>query len=104
MVDNNDRRKPVTVITVLCDARKIQRIAVTCRCSLRWIEFIPQELHDSDLIAEFQCSRCATRYHLYHKQLSRVKENSDDRQNTANANAKADGFGIAIDDKCNYDA
>lgn len=74
--------KPITVIRVLCDARKIQRIAITCRCSQRWTEQISSELYDSNLIAEFECERCKTRYHLHHKQLHRVMENNNDRSNT----------------------
>jgi len=36
-VDNN---KPVTVITVLCDPKRVQRIALTYKCSRRWTELI----------------------------------------------------------------
>lgn len=68
----------VGVFEVLSDPKRIQRIAITCRCSLRWIEFIPQELHDSDLICRFTCSRCATQYVLYHKQLKRLTEGDID--------------------------
>lgn len=75
--------KPITMITVLCDARRIQRIALTCRCAHKWVELVPQELHDSDMIARFACSSCGQEYDLHHKQLTRVTktENNNDGSN-----------------------
>lgn len=97
---SSDHDKPVNFIAVLCDPRRVQRIAITCRCSLRWIEFIPGELHDSDLIARFTCPRCDTEYDLHHKQLHRViKEN-------ASHDRPRQGFATVTinDDKQQYDS
>lgn len=77
---DSNKHKPVNMIVVLCDPRRVQRVAITCRCSLRWIEFIPQELHDSDMICQFECQRCHTLYRLHNKQLSRVKEDNNGRE------------------------
>jgi DNA-directed RNA polymerase subunit M/transcription elongation factor TFIIS len=74
MADNN---KPFNVITVLCDSRRVQTIAVTCRCGQRWTERIPAELHDSTMICQFECTSCHTLYHLADKVLKRVKEDAD---------------------------
>lgn len=92
------RDTPINNITVLCDSRRVQRIAITCRCTRRWIELVPAELHDSDMIAEFQCIACGTRYHLHHKTLQRVKEDTlrdSDKQTFA---------AIRTDNDVKYDA
>jgi len=54
---------PTNVITVICDARNMKAIRIACRCGRQWTERIPQELHDSDMIAQFECTQCG-RYHL----------------------------------------
>jgi hypothetical protein len=71
MANNN---KTINMIVVLCDPRRVQNIALTCRCGLRWIEHIPQELHDSDMTAQFECEKCHTLYRLHHHKLQRVEE------------------------------
>jgi DNA-directed RNA polymerase subunit M/transcription elongation factor TFIIS len=72
--------KPINVITVLCDTRRMQTIALTCRCGTRWTERVPGELHDSQMIAQFECPKCGQAYHLHNKTLHRVQEDSDARQ------------------------
>ena len=73
-MDNHN--KPISMIVVLCNPKTIQRIAITCQCAKRWIELVPKELHDSDMIAQFECPACSTLYHLYHKQLKRLTEDA----------------------------
>jgi len=92
--------KPFNVLRVGCDPSKVRRIAITCRCSLRWIEFIPGELHDSDMAVTLDCPRCHTEYRLQNKTIQRVKEDTDDRQNTH----KQTNVANASDDKRNYDS
>lgn len=69
-------KHPVTVIKVLCDAKRVKRIALTCKCTRKWTEVIPGELHDSDLTAQFECPACGQCYHLRNKVLIRVKEDT----------------------------
>lgn len=92
----DSRNKPVNMIIVLCDPRRVQRIAFTCRCSMRWIEFIPQELHDSDMTAQFSCPRCNTQYRLHQHQITRVKEDASGHQE--------EFARITTKDSRNYDA
>jgi len=95
-----DSRKPVNMIDVLCDPRRVQRIALTCRCGRRWVEYIPQELHDSDMTAQFECIACHTLYHLYHHQLRRVKEDAlHDESDRLNEVARS-----TVTDTTKYDA
>jgi predicted RNA-binding Zn-ribbon protein involved in translation (DUF1610 family) len=91
--------RPITVLRVLCDTRKLRRIAIVCRCAHRWLEIVPGELHDSKLIAEFDCPKCGQVYQLRDKTLQRVKEDTDDRQNTVTQQTNR-----ARGDKRNYDA
>jgi hypothetical protein len=81
-MDNNDRC--INLVRVLCDSRRVQTIAITCRCGNRWTERIPQELHESTMICCFECIRCSTQYLLRDKVLIRVKEDIDDQQQTVN--------------------
>lgn len=74
MDSNNHHAKPINVISVICDERKMQNIALTCRCGNRWTERIPGELHNSDMTAQFECEKCHTLYHLQNKQLRRAGE------------------------------
>jgi uncharacterized C2H2 Zn-finger protein len=82
--------KNINAIVVLCDSKTIQRVAITCRCETRWIELVPKELHDSDMIAQFECPKCGTLYRLHHKQLKRVQEDAHDRQQKPFAAIKPD--------------
>lgn len=70
--NNNRNGRPINMIVVLCDPRRVQTIALTCRCKRRWTEAVPQELHDSEMICQFECPDCHTLYRLHNKQLSRV--------------------------------
>ena len=101
----NNFEKPITVITVLCDARHIQTLRVTCRCGNVWTERVPQELHDSYLIAQFTCSRCE-RVHLLKnhvlKSYSKEEIHAFERQDIQTAfgdHGDYDG-----DDSVKYDA
>ena len=89
-------KKPINVIVVLCDPSKMQRIALTCRCGHRWTEVIPQELHDSDMIAQFECPKDSTIYHLHHKQLHRSQGGNYDRTSEVTR--------FAVDNKQQYDS
>ena len=88
-------RKPINCITVLCDPRRVQRVAITCRCGHRWVELIPAELHDSDMTAEFECY-CGQRYHLHNKQLHRVMEDTN--------GTKQEFARVVTNDKQHYDS
>ena len=73
--------KPINMIIVLCDPKRVQRIALTCKCDNKWTELIPQELHDSELIAQFECPKCGQLYRLHRHQLIRVNmEDAHDKQ------------------------
>jgi len=71
---------PTNLIVVICDARNMKTIRIACRCGRQWTERIPQELHDSDMIAQFECTQCG-RYHLLknHVLKSFSKEEYHDR-------------------------
>jgi hypothetical protein len=94
---------PINMITVICDASTMQTIRIACRCGRQWIERIPQELHDSELIAQFDCT-CG-RVHLLrnHQLLSLTKEEFHDRFN----DQATDGSRFAVrrpDQNIKYDA
>lgn len=76
--------EPVTMIKVLCDAKRLQTIAITCRCGRRWTEKIPAELHESRLIAVFDCPACQRQFWLRDKVLLPIplQGDSSDGQQT----------------------
>lgn len=81
-MSHND--KPITCITVLCDPKRVHRIALTCRCTRRWTELIPAEVHDSQLICQFTCPACGQHYILRDHQFIKEDEFNAGRQvNTA---------------------
>ena len=90
----------INMIKVMCDSRHVQTVAITCRCGNRWIERIPQELHESSMICCFQCIRCQTQYLLRNKVLIRVKEDYDQRQDNTNINITT----VNNTDKPHYDS
>ena len=94
---------PTNMITVICDASRMQTIRIKCRCGRQWLERVPQEVHDSTMIAQFDCTACG-RVHLLrdHKLLSFSKEEFHDRFATETAH-EAVQFGRRNDD-IKYDA
>lgn len=73
-MDNNNNVY-IGTLHVITDARKLERIALTCRCGHRWTERVPGELHDSDVTFVFACI-CGQVYHLRNHRLQRVKEDA----------------------------
>lgn len=90
-------RKPITLLTVLCDPKHIQRIRVKCRCEVAWTELVPAEVHDSSLIVQFECPQCHTLYHLQNKQLTRVREDALNELKRAVDFVKQNGSGEHYD-------
>jgi hypothetical protein len=70
---------PSQVLSILCDARRMQTIQLRCRCGRQWTERVPQEVHDSKLVVQFECT-CG-RMHLLrnHHLTSLSKEEYNDR-------------------------
>lgn len=88
MSDNNF----VNQINIICDPKKVQTIAIKCRCGNRWTEKIPQELHDSNLTAQFIC-RCGREFYLRnHVLISAGKGGQDVELGQADANSPAIKF------------
>lgn len=82
----------IGVIEVLSDPKKVQTIAITCRCKHRWTEQVPGELHDSGVAMRFRCPRCATAYVIYNKILHRegVNDGSEEAINYQHHNQQFD--------------
>jgi predicted RNA-binding Zn-ribbon protein involved in translation (DUF1610 family) len=95
---------PINVITVICDSRRMKNIRIACRCGRAWEEKIPQELHDSEMIAKFNCPTCG-RVHMLknHVLKSMSKEDFHDKFHQEDSTT----FGIqrpGYDAKQDYDA
>ena len=94
---------PLNVITVLCDSRTMQTLRITCRCGASWTERVPRELHDSQMIAQFICTKCQRIHLLKNHVLKSISK--EELHAIGQANNVDSAFGIRReDDDIQYDA